>query len=359
MDSLQHPTQKSATFPDSMPINRSKTFPVLFLGQLLQHAGLISSDQIDNTLNIQKQQPQQRFGEILVQQGWLKRETVEFFAQQLPELALADEKFPLGHYFRTAALLDDYQLSELLQHQPPTDWHLAELAVKKGWLKQDTVSFIVSYLDAKPTGMVTENVHRSVGSLLKRWLDFIGACVGLAITGILFVPIAIAIFLNDPGPIFYSQTRIGLKGRPFRIWKFRSMVTNADRLKHLVENQAKGHIFKNENDPRITSIGRFLRATSLDEFPQFWNVLKGEMSLVGTRPPTIDEVMRYESHHWQRLQVKPGITGEWQANGRATVKNFEDIVAMDVAYQHKWSIWYDLLLIFKTVIAVFNKKGAY
>lgn len=359
MDSLQHPTQKPATFPKSIPINRSKTLPTFLLGQMLQQAGLISEDQIDRALNIQKQQPQQRFGEILVRQGWLKRETIEFFAQQLREIALADEKFPLGHYFRTAALIDDDQLSELLQQHPPTDWHLTQMAIEKGWLKQDTVSLIVSYLDAKPTVMITGNVHRSVGSFCKRLLDVIGACVGLIMTGILFIPIAIAIFFNDPGPIFYSQIRVGLKGQPFRIWKFRSMVTNADRLKHLVENQAKGQIFKNEQDPRVTCVGRFLRATSLDEFPQFWNVLKGEMSLVGTRPPTIDEVMQYEPHHWRRLQVKPGITGEWQANGRATVKNFEEIVAMDLAYQDKWSIWYDLLLIFKTVIAVFNKQGAY
>lgn len=150
-----------------------------------------------------------------------------------------------------------------------------------------------------------------------------------------------------------------LQGHTFRIWKFRSMVVEADRLKHLVNNQAKGNIFKNRNDPRVTRVGKFLRKTSLDEFPQFWNVLKGEMSLVGTRPPTVDEVMQYDRHHFQRLLVKPGITGEWQANGRSHIEDFEEIVKMDLAYQRKWSVAYDLRLVFKTIAAVFNKHGAY
>ncbi|NET12983.1 MAG: sugar transferase, partial [Okeania sp. SIO1H6] len=116
--------------------------------------------------------------------------------------------------------------------------------------------------------------------------------------------------------------------------------------------------FKNEKDPRITRIGRFLRRTSLDELPQFWNVLKGDMSLVGTRPPTFDEVKNYEAHHWHRLDIKPGMTGEWQVNGRSSVKDFEEIVRMDIDYQQKWSIAYDLKLIWKTIWVVFNKSGA-
>lgn len=202
------------------------------------------------------------------------------------------------------------------------------------------------------------SIHLSVISKTKRLVDIIGALVGLAIMGIVLIPIAIAMYLDNPGPIFYSQIRCGFRGRPFRIWKFRSMVINADRLKHLVNNEAKGNIFKNENDPRITKVGRFLRRTSLDEFPQFWNVLKGDMSLVGTRPPTVEEVFAYKKHHWQRLNVKPGITGEWQVNGRSNVKDFEDIVRMDLDYQSKWSVAYDLSLIWKTLWVVFDKKGA-
>lgn len=217
---------------------------------------------------------------------------------------------------------------------------------------------LASLSAAKPD-FSSATVHPSLSSLPKRLIDIVGALVGLSITAVVAVPVAIATQLDNPGPIFYSQIRCGYRGKTFRIWKFRSMVTNADQLKYLVYNEAKGGIFKNRNDPRITRIGRFLRKTSLDELPQFWNVLRGEMSLVGTRPPTIDEVMGYKKHHWDRLLVKPGITGEWQANGRSTVLDFEEIVAMDVAYQRKWSVLYDLQLIIKTIYAVVLKKGAF
>jgi lipopolysaccharide/colanic/teichoic acid biosynthesis glycosyltransferase len=205
----------------------------------------------------------------------------------------------------------------------------------------------------------SREIHPSVNSRAKRLLDILGALVGLAITAVIAIPVAIAVQLDNPGPVFYSQVRCGLKGRPFRIWKFRSMVIEADRLKHLVSNQAKGSIFKNRNDPRVTRVGRFLRKTSLDELPQFWNVLKGDMSLVGTRPPTVDEVFKYNRYHWKRLDVKPGITGEWQANGRSKVENFEDIVQMDLQYQQVWSVLYDLKLIWKTIWVVLNKEGAF
>ena len=200
--------------------------------------------------------------------------------------------------------------------------------------------------------------HPSVNNKIKRAIDIIGALVGLGITGIIIIPIAIAMAYTDPGPLLYSQIRCGFGGRTFRIWNFRSMIVGADKLKHLVKNEASGHIFKNTNDPRITKLGAFLRGTSLDEFPQFWNVLLGDMSLVGTRPPTVDEVKHYNEHHWRRLNVKPGITGEWQVSGRSTVKNFEDIVTMDLDYQGKWSIFYAISLIIKTIGAVFNKSGA-
>jgi len=202
-------------------------------------------------------------------------------------------------------------------------------------------------------------IHPSVNSRMKRMIDIVGALVGLAITGVVTIPVAIAVYFDDPGAVFYRQIRCGLNGRTFRIWKFRSMVADAEKLKHLVNNEAKGSIFKNRNDPRVTRVGKFLRRTSLDELPQFWNVLKGDMSLVGTRPPTVNEVMQYKRHHHQRLLVKPGITGEWQANGRSQVEDFEEIVKMDIAYQKKWSIAYDLQLILKTIQVVFKKEGAY
>ena len=199
--------------------------------------------------------------------------------------------------------------------------------------------------------------HPSMRSWLKRLIDVVGAIVGLGITSILAIPIIVAIRLDSPGPIFFGQVRCGWMGKRFRIWKFRSMCTNAEALKDKIPNQAQGAIFKNDNDPRITKVGQFLRRTSLDELPQFWNVLKGEMSLVGTRPPTPDEVERYEVPQWQRLDVKPGMTGEWQVNGRSQVKNFEDIIRLDLKYQENWSLMYDMKLIVKTIMVVFKKNS--
>ena len=213
--------------------------------------------------------------------------------------------------------------------------------------------------DSYVTAFTGLPVHASVTSRTKRLLDVLGSLIGLIITVVIAIPVIIATQLDNPGPIFYSQIRCGLKGRPFRIWKFRSMVVGADALKHLVENQASGHIFKNPDDPRITRVGRFLRRTSLDELPQFWNVLLGDMSLVGTRPPTPDEVAHYKTQHWQRLNVKPGITGEWQTNGRSSVKDFEEIVRLDMEYQRKWSPAYDIQLIVKTIHVVLRKTGAF
>lgn len=200
--------------------------------------------------------------------------------------------------------------------------------------------------------------HPSIHSIPKRLLDIVGSLVGLTILAAFFLPVAIAIKLDSPGPILFSQERYGLYGNKFKIWKFRSMVENADALKHQVANDTDSLIFKSENDPRITRVGKFLRRRSLDEFPQFWNVLWGEMSLVGTRPPTGDEVIQYSDYHWQRLNVKPGITGEWQANGRSDVKDFEKIVELDLRYQNVWHPLYDLAIIWKTVYVVFARVGA-
>lgn len=216
------------------------------------------------------------------------------------------------------------------------------------------------FLECEPTAdLPLVESHPSVTCIIKRGLDIAGALVGLSILSLIALPIALAIKLDSPGPVLYSQIRYGLKGKPFKILKFRSMVPNADTLKATVSNEAQGLIFKNERDPRITPIGRFLRKTSLDEFPQFWNVLRGEMSLVGTRPPTADEVAHYSPHHWRRLDVKPGLTGQWQVSGRSSIKNFEEIVALDLSYQRRWSPWYDLKLIGQTIAVLVLGKGAY
>lgn len=196
---------------------------------------------------------------------------------------------------------------------------------------------------------------------LKRTMDIIGALIGLAITAAVFLFVAPAILLESPGPVFFSQNRVGRNGRIFKCYKFRSMYIDAEeRKKELVQyNQMKGAIFKIKDDPRITRTGRFIRAASIDELPQFWNVLKGDMSLVGTRPPTLDEVESYETYHWKRLSIKPGITGMWQVSGRNRVEDFEDIVRMDTNYIDDWSLWVDIKLIFKTVQTVLVRNGAY
>ncbi len=224
----------------------------------------------------------------------------------------------------------------------------------------DEIIPITTTLETKQATTVSTQppeTHPSVRSWIKRTIDIVGSLVGLGITGLLFIPIAATIKLDSPGPIFFHQTRCGWLGKRFQIIKFRSMCVDAEALKKKVPNQAKGAIFKNTNDPRITKIGSFLRRTSLDELPQFWNVLKGDMSLVGTRPPTPDEVERYEVPQWQRLNVKPGMTGEWQVYGRSRITNFEQVIELDLRYQKNWSHWYDLQLIFRTVLILFHKNS--
>ena len=195
---------------------------------------------------------------------------------------------------------------------------------------------------------------------VKRVIDVLGALFGLLLTGLVFPLVAAAIRLTSKGPVLFRQTRAGVNCRPFAIYKFRTMVEGAEALKpRLAEkDETRGPVFKIERDPRVTAVGRILRRTSIDEMPQFWNVLKGEMSLVGTRPPTPDEVEAYGSAHFRRLRMKPGMTGLWQTSGRGRVTDFEEIVRMDVEYIRNWSLWLDVKLILKTVPAVLLGTGA-
>ena len=197
--------------------------------------------------------------------------------------------------------------------------------------------------------------------VIKRLLDIVGSAFALLISSPLMLGTAIAIKLDDGGPIFFSQQRIGLHGKPFTMYKFRSMVTNAEELKKKLaeENgQTDRFIFKMKNDPRITKVGRFIRKTSLDEFPQFFNVLKGDMSLVGPRPALPEEVARYGSLYSTRLLVKPGITGPWQVSGRSDLSQ-EQSEYLDVSYIENWSIAGDLAILAKTVLVVFRGTGSY
>lgn len=195
---------------------------------------------------------------------------------------------------------------------------------------------------------------------LKRLLDIVGAIVGLILTFIISIVIVPLIVFTSKGPILFKQKRVGRNGRIFNFYKFRSMYADAEeRKKELMKhNEMKGHMFKMENDPRITPIGRFIRKTSIDELPQFWNVLKGDMSLVGTRPPTLDEYEKYEMHHKSRLAMKPGITGMWQVSGRSNIQDFEEVVALDREYIDNWTFGMDFRLLFKTVSIAILGRGA-
>ncbi len=207
--------------------------------------------------------------------------------------------------------------------------------------------------------IVYANKVVSVGYLIiKRFMDIIGALAGCFVLLFLVVIFGPLIKIESEGPVFFSQKRVGRNGRVFNIYKFRSMYKDAEERKKelLKDNEMQGLIFKMEDDPRITKVGRILRKTSLDEFPQFINVLKGDMSLVGTRPPTLDEFMQYSLGQKKRLSFRPGLTGLWQVSGRNDITDFEDIVALDIEYIDNWSLLLDIKILLKTIPAMFAGK---
>lgn len=199
--------------------------------------------------------------------------------------------------------------------------------------------------------------------LIKRIMDITGSLVGLMFTSIISIFVIPAIKLDSKGPVFFKQKRVGQNGRHFSLYKFRSMCNDAEQKKHELAKQNKikgGYMFKIDDDPRVTKVGDFLRRTSIDELPQFINVLKGEMSLVGTRPPTLSEVEKYNNLHHRRISIKPGITGMWQISGRSDITDFDEVVKLDTSYIDNWSVRKDIEIIFKTVfMLLFKSKGAY
>lgn len=210
-------------------------------------------------------------------------------------------------------------------------------------------------------------------SFVKRAADIVGGLAGVAATGLIFIFVAPIIYIKSPGPIFFTQPRVGQNGRVFKMYKFRSMYMDAEKRKaELMEkNKVQGGLmFKMDDDPRIIGserkgkdgkprgIGNFIRNTSLDEFPQFYNVLKGEMSLIGTRPPTLDEWNHYDPHHRIRMSAKPGITGMWQVSGRSKITDFEQVVALDQYYIEHWSLWLDVKIMARTIMVVLRHEGA-
>lgn len=198
--------------------------------------------------------------------------------------------------------------------------------------------------------------------LIKRIMDIVGGLVGCIFAIIIGIFVVPAIFIEDGGPVIFKQKRVGKNGKYFYMYKFRSMYRDAEeRRKKLMKqggNEMDGAMFKMKDDPRITKVGKFIRKTSLDEFPQFFNVLKGDMSLVGTRPPMLDEYQQYSRHHKRRLSLKPGITGLWQTSGRSEITDFEEVVRLDCYYIDHWSILFDIKILFMTVIAVITGKGS-
>ena len=210
------------------------------------------------------------------------------------------------------------------------------------------------------TNYITSASNRQI--FLKRLMDICGGIVGCLITLILFLFVAPAIYIKSPGPIFFSQIRVGKNGKKFRIYKFRSMYMDAEERKKELMKQNKvkdGMMFKMDHDPRIIKgVGNFIRKTSIDEFPQFFNVLKGDMSLVGTRPPTVDEWEKCNKHHRRRMAIKPGLTGMWQISGRSSITDFDEVVALDTKYIAEWNIGLDIKILFKTVGVIFTGKGS-
>lgn len=196
--------------------------------------------------------------------------------------------------------------------------------------------------------------------LIKRFIDVLGGLVGLLITALLYPFVLVAIKATSRGPVLFSQVRVGKNGRRFKIYKFRSMYVDAEEKKEELEarNEMSGPMFKIKNDPRITPVGRFLRKTSIDELPQFYNVLKGDMSLIGTRPPTEAEFEKYSPYYRRRLCMTPGLTGMWQVSGRSEIKDFDEVVKLDLEYIDNWSLTLDFKILLKTIWVVVTGKGS-
>lgn len=245
--------------------------------------------------------------------------------------------------------------------------NLAKITNKTG--KRQFVEKVGNY-----TVLTTSLNYASLGQLmLKRLMDICGGIVGCIATGIICLFVGPAIYIASPGPIFFSQERVGKNGKKFKMYKFRSMYMDAEERKAELMKENKlgdGKMFKMDFDPRVignkvlpdgahkTGVGDFIRRTSLDEFPQFFNVLKGDMSIVGTRPPLISETNLYEPRHKVRLAIKPGITGMWQVSGRSDITDFEEVVRLDKEYIENWNIGLDIKILFKTVMVVITKDGS-
>jgi len=265
---------------------------------------------------------------------------------------VVDEVFiylPYDESETIAALINEFETMGIIVHVAAR-----EFAGVGDYVR--TASNVANY----PVTTFAQSVQDSEKLVVKRIIDIAAGIVGSIVTILLTIILGPIIYLESPGPIFFKQKRVGLNGRYFYMFKFRSMYKDAEARKAelMKKNEMNGLMFKVTDDPRITKVGKFIRKTSLDEFPQFFNILKGDMSLIGTRPPTLDEFVRYEDHHKRRLSMKPGLTGMWQVSGRSDITDFEEVVRLDCYYIDNWSLHLDLKIFLKTIVAVFRRKGS-
>lgn len=256
----------------------------------------------------------------------------------LPDIAMHEIR-DMVHKFEEMGLVCHYNVDLFSRDNPNT--YVQKIA---GY---SVISFALKTMDSRRL-------------LVKRLIDIVGSIVGLILTAVLTPFVAVAIKLDSPGPVFFSQTRVGKNGRRFKIWKFRSMYLDAEKRKKELEahNEIKGLMFKMEDDPRITRVGKFIRRTSIDETPQFLNIFVGDMSLVGTRPPTVDEFEQYNGYYRRRMSITPGLTGMWQVSGRSDIQDFEEIVKLDLEYIDNWSLGLDIKILFMTIYAVLGRRGS-
>ena len=288
----------------------------------------------------------------------------EEIRDKYPNLRIIDAKTEMEEFMKRHAIdevlidLEDADLAERIAKELIITGVIVHLNIKRTF--KELPNQMVENIYGCQVLTSCLNVVSPVQLLIKRLMDIAGSLVGLILTGIAVIIFGPIIYIQSPGPIFYSQTRMGRSGRKFKIYKFRSMYMDADKRKAelMSQNKMDGFMFKMDNDPRIIPIGHFIRKTSIDELPQFYNILKGDMSLVGTRPPTVDEWEKYSPHHRARLSAKPGLTGMWQVSGRSDITNFEEVVALDLEYIQNWSLMLDIRLLLKTVQVVVTGKGS-
>ncbi len=282
---------------------------------------------------------------------------MQYEAADVEGLVEQAKQLPLDEVFIRMTGLPTEQVQKLIQEFESmgiichysieiAEWNSKESSIQK-FANYTVVSYSVYRIDYRRR-------------MIKRVVDIIGGFIGLLMTMLLYPFIALAIKCNSKGPVLFSQIRVGKNGRRFKIYKFRSMYLDAEeRKKQLMDqNEMSGYMFKMDNDPRITPVGRFLRKTSLDEFPQFFNVLRGDMSLIGTRPPTEEEFEKYSPYYRRRLCMTPGLTGLWQVSGRSNITDFEEVVKLDLEYIDNWSITLDIKILLKTVWVVLTGSGS-